>query len=446
MPEATSQIISIGTRTWSSADLRSVEGQKALEDARLQTLVVACQCDPTCLLPLAVKRRGRGAYFLARFPNTAHLHDSYCPWYESPGSAAKRTEALDGVAAIVERDGQFVVNLQVRLSGATQGDEAAGGFAPHGRAKAERQAATSLTALSWFLLEQGGLTAQRPGGEAANWSGASAWIAEKLLAKTVIGGQPATSVMLLPRLRNSETIRQMASDQRTAWSTNNKPYTLVFGRVLEVRDHDTDHVALRLEYTMMEVVMHKTRWRASIVRSASANAAAAVNGLRNPDRDTGVLVMALVEPGKKFNQWSALTAALVVTSGTFMPVASQPELAVAGRLIHGAGRIDKPMRAHPECPPYVPDFVVTMPDQSKLFMEVAGLNDVQYLEHLREKLAVYETNRLAVWVWFVCAEPVMPAFAPQTFDSVRARLDSLLQAARARATRKVASVSDPVAA
>lgn len=359
---------------------------------------------------------------------------------------AKRTEGPEGVAAIVERDGRFVVNLQVRLSGATPSDEAAGGTGPDGRGKAEQQAATSLTALSMFLLEQGGLTAQRPGCEAANWSGASAWIAEKLLAKTVIGGQLATSVMLLPRLRNSETISQMIRDLRTARSTNNKPYKLVFGRVLDVRNHDIDHVALRLEYTLMEVVMHKTRWQASIVRSASANAAAAVNGLRDADRDTGVLVMALVEPGKKFNQLLALTAALVVTNKTFMPVASQPELAVAGRLFEGAGRIDKPMRAHPECPPYVPDFVVTMPDQSKLFMEVAGLNDVQYLEHLEEKLAVYETNKLAVWVWFVCAEPVMPAFAPQTFHSVRARLDSLLQAARVRATRKVASVSDPEAA
>lgn len=438
-------MFSLDARIWSAVDLRSAKGQKALQLAKLHKLAVACQCDATCVLPMAVKQRGEGRYFLARFPDTAQDHETWCASYETPSEAVSRRTSLKGVAAIVEEGGQFHVNLREPLGEAKPTEETAGAFPPHGHGKGEYQSATSLAALSLFLLEQGGLIAQRLGDEIANWSGAAARIADKVLPKTVIRGQLATSVLLLPRLRNSETIKQMVIDLRTAWSRTNKPYRLVFGRILGVRDHDDDHVAVRLEYTRFEVIMLKTSWQAWIARSVSANAGAAVNSLHDPDGDTRLLFMALVKPGKKFNQLSALTAALVVTNRTFMHVASQPELAVANRLFAGSGHIDKPMRPRLDCLPYVPDFVLSRQDEPTLFMEVAGLNDVQYLEHLKVKINAYAKKGLSIWVWFVDAE-LMPPFIAQTLTSVLARLDALLDDARLREAKKAASGSDGEAA
>lgn len=428
------QFFEILGRTLQASELRTPLGQTLLQDARLLREHAICTCS-TSMPRMAIKSLHK-ACFLARFPSTGEQHDPCCPSYDVASTAAERGRALAGVRAIREEGEQAWISLDVPLTRAEASAAIPGEGRRNSNGNGTKCASTSLTGLGYYLLERSGLTSNA-GTSLGHWN-AGSWGIAANLSDIWVNGHQGNRAVILPRLANQVLVGQRLTEMREDWAQGLKRFRLVFGHVLRVRDLPDGRVAIRLEYASFDIRMEKGRWQAAVQHSASRNAGRSVEELPMPARESRLLFLGVIAPAG-VDEVVALTASLIVTTPTFLPVASGPELMAANLLAAEADRIDKPVRARQECPPYVPDFVAQLRGEHVLFLEVAGGDDIDYLEGLIAKLHAYRALGLPVWVWFVTLES-LPPFVPQSYESVLDRSDVLLQRARARDESRAAAV------
>ncbi len=406
---ATSRI-RIGAHSYRYDRTSTLEISSALQGARETSTPVFCECaEPSPRL--VIHRSSRvttNRYWLATWPRGGPAHSPGCLFHHPivPDGNDRGGQA----SGIEEFPSGFRIHANFSLSRSLVGHGLES--CPVGRTGssfAASPAATTLLGILRYLVEAGGLNRHTALVE-RQWPQVAARLG-KAIEPGWLGTQSLPELLYVvpffdreqPSLNNS---RRNAFLKRHAPTAKTVPRFLLLGEINEVRRMGATVKATLHNFS--GTILLTEALEAALARR-HPSAALALSSERKESRVLGLYLVEITG----VREFTAIDAALLLTSRGYMPCESSHEALLANLLARSNRQFEKPMRTDPATG-LRPDFIL-LDTRPPCPMEIWGMDTFDYKEKRALKLQKYRDHKIALWEWDARREAHPPPLPPVEF-------------------------------
>lgn len=353
-------------------------------------------------LPLVVRFSQGGRHHLACWPMQGPEHDHRCAFFQLERSlSARRAYAK---AAINESESVVALHLSVPLKSRPEGTPRVA--RPGAQRPGSKQQTVSLLGALHFLWESTRLTHWAPGSARRDWGSVASVMGEQLQVCTFSGQPGAEVVYVVPPYDRSAPVDSVGLFDDFLQGLQARDAVLRRALVLgEIRETcPASHgVSYRLAHqSSRRQIFASADFDARLRRSFRPAFGAAAAGCGG--RQVALFCIERSRAGYAV----AVDAAVMLTSGTYVPADSSYEVLMADALQRAGRPFVKPLVYDARNAVVLPDFVLV--DQPRTYVEVWGLPGRQDYELRKQrKLEHYQKYARQLIEWTV-TEP-MPSLA-----------------------------------
>lgn len=377
-------------------------GHRNQQQHRLRCACHAAQArQPELVVRLLHKR-----YYIARMPETGHLHDRYrCPMFSEDPSHSGRSEYEGALRYRGE-----VVDVKVAFPLGAAAPRPGKPVVPRlGELGRTRRGSMGLAGLLSLLWTQAGLNSWTPG-TVLPW----VRVQSKLLEASadIFLGKRRLRDHLFVQAGAGEHFLPKPSVEQADWHD----YKLVLFKVSSTIK--TPNGGAYFKSTSGDAILVKQDVLATIKRSYARPMQyleAEAGHLQSGRLGVVCLALAHWKVVRGAPCLSVLQAALLMTNWRSIPVESAYELEIADLLVAQERRFTKPMRFDAAAEVVFPDFVLSDAGADAIPMEVYGVSgNADYEARKLQKRALYQASGKPFWEW-TPPDPIPPLLPKRMF-------------------------------